>query len=207
LHGRVTRYDVGSRLYTAEFDGKDNADPQTYTSYELQKIITKPVVGMKGISFVPYTDMSVFAFRGNNEVKAEIVQVYQKNAKLKWVDDNSLSILCVPYNQIRPVSNNDEVEEQADEVKFLRRCNTGSIFAPYVGCEVMAVYPSMNHPARIISLYSNEADVQYHGCKSVCQVSYARMIPFLDIEIPPAKRRKCDQFHYIPKCNNSQQEY
>ncbi len=51
-----------------------------YTSDELQKIVTKSVVGMKGISFVPYTGMSVFAFRGDDEVMAEIVQVYQKNA-------------------------------------------------------------------------------------------------------------------------------
>ena len=116
LHGKVTRYDVGNGLYTAEFDEKDNADAQKYTSDELQKIVTKLVVGMKGILFVPYTGMSVFAFRGDNEVKAEIVQVYQKNAKLKWADDNLLSILCVPYNQIRPVSNNDKVKEQADEV-------------------------------------------------------------------------------------------
>ena len=73
LHAKVTRYDVGSGLYTAEFDKKDNADPQKYTSDELQKIVTKPVVGMKGISFVPYTGMSVFSFRGNDEVKAKIV--------------------------------------------------------------------------------------------------------------------------------------
>jgi hypothetical protein len=33
------------------------------------------------------------------------------------------------------------------------------------------------------------------------------MIPVLHIEIPLAKRRKCDQFRFIPNCNNSQQEY
>ena len=124
---------------TAEFDEKDNADPQKYTSDELQTIVTKPVVGMKGISFVPYTGMSVFAFRGDNEVKVEIVQVYQKNAKLKWVDDNSLSILCVPYNQIRPVSKNDEVDEQADEVEFLRRCISCPCMHPFL-CEKEEVF-------------------------------------------------------------------
>ena len=44
LHGRVTRFDVGSGLYTAEFDGKDNADPQTYTSDEFQKIVTSQLL-------------------------------------------------------------------------------------------------------------------------------------------------------------------
>ena len=38
-----------------------------------RKILTKPVVGMKGIWFVPYPGMAVIAFRGDDEVDAEIV--------------------------------------------------------------------------------------------------------------------------------------
>jgi hypothetical protein len=33
------------------------------------------------------------------------------------------------------------------------------------------------------------------------------MIPVLDLRIPCGKRRKCDQFGYVPNCDNSQQEY
>ena len=47
---------------------------------------------MKGIWFVPYPGMTVIAFRGDDEVEAEIVHAYQKNAKLRWADDKSLSI-------------------------------------------------------------------------------------------------------------------
>jgi hypothetical protein len=68
LHGEVTSFDVNRGLYTAEFDEKDDAEPQKYTAYELQKIITEQVVGMKGIWFVPYPGMTVIAFGGDDEV-------------------------------------------------------------------------------------------------------------------------------------------
>jgi hypothetical protein len=138
----------------------------------------------------------------------EIVQAYQKNAKLKWANDNSLSILCLSYNQIRPIDRNNKVEKkQADEDKFLRKSNVGSYFVPYGGCVVIMAYPEMNHPAKIIALYDYVAGVQYTSDKSVNHVPYARMIPVLDVEIPRAKRRKLDQFCYILNYDNSQQEY
>ena len=178
LHGKVTSFDVNRVLYTVEFDEKDDAEPQKCTADELQKIVTEPVVGMKGISFVPYPGMTVIAFRGEYEVEAEIVHAYQKNAKLKWSDDNSLSILCLPYNQIRPLNDSNKVEKkQADEDKLLRKSNVGSYFVPYVGCAVIVIYPEVNHPAKIIANYDHVADVQYTSDKSVNRVPYARMIP------------------------------
>jgi hypothetical protein len=78
LHGKVINFDVDGGLYTAEFNKKDDADPQKYGPDELQKIATELVVGMKGISFVPYPGMTVFAFRGDDEVEVEIVQAYQE---------------------------------------------------------------------------------------------------------------------------------
>lgn len=194
LHGKVINFDVDSRLYTAEFDEKDDADPQKNTANELQKIVTKPVVRMKGILLVPYAGMTVFAFRGDDEVEAEIVQAYHKNAKLKWADDNSLSILCLPYNQIRPINDNDKVEKkQADEDKFpLMKSNVGSYFASYVGFAVIMAYPEVKHRTKIIAHYDNVDNVQYTADRTVNQVPYARYIPVLDIEIPCAKRRKCN---------------
>ena len=72
LHGEVTRFDVVTRIYTVAFDREDNAGPQQYTEDELQKIISKPVTGIEGISFVPYTDMPVYAYRGESIEKATI---------------------------------------------------------------------------------------------------------------------------------------
>ena len=63
LHGKVTKVDSLNQIYTVEFDEKDNAEPQQYTEDELQKIISKPVTGIEGISFVPYTDMPVHCKR------------------------------------------------------------------------------------------------------------------------------------------------
>ena len=65
----------------------------------------------------------------------------------------------------------------------------------------------MNHPAKIITVHRNDVEVRYDVCGRVCQVPYARMIPVLDADIPRAKRRKCDQFRYMPNMDNSQQEY
>ena len=66
-----------------------------------------------------------------------------------------------PYNQIRPIKDNNKVEKkQADEEIFLRKCNVGSYFVPFVGCAVIVAYPEVNHPAKIIALYDYMADVQ-----------------------------------------------
>ncbi len=80
------------------------------------------------------------------------------------------------------------------------------MFAPYVGCAVMVVYPAMNHPEKVLSINRNDAEVWYKVCGTVCQVPYNRMIPVLDIEIPCAKGRKCDQFRYIPNFDNFEQK-
>ena len=136
LHGEVTRFDVGTWIYTVDFDQEDNAGPQQYTEDELQKIISKPVVGIRDIAFVPYTGMPVFAYRVEIEVKAEIVHVFKHDSKLKWAHDRSLSTFCVPYNQIRPMKDDGELEG-ADIVKggYLKKTyNAGSMFVPYVGC-------------------------------------------------------------------------
>jgi hypothetical protein len=106
----VIKVDAYNRIYTVEFDGKDNADPQQYTEDELQKIVSMPVVGIEGIRFVPYTDMQVYAYRGEIEVKATIVDVFKNGARLKWGDDGSLSTFCLPYNQLRPIIDDDEVK-------------------------------------------------------------------------------------------------
>ena len=61
--------------------------------------------------FIPYTCMPVFAYKGNGDKRAEIVNVF-KNAKLKWVDDESLSIFCLSYNQIRPMNDVDILDSE-----------------------------------------------------------------------------------------------
>jgi hypothetical protein len=80
LHGKVIKVDAYNQIYTVEFDEKDNADPQQYTEDELQKIVSKPVVGIEGISFVPYRDMLVYAYQGENKEKATIVDVFKNCA-------------------------------------------------------------------------------------------------------------------------------
>jgi hypothetical protein len=62
-----------------------------YAEDELQKIVSKPVVGIEGISFVPYMDLPVYAYQGENEEKATIIDVFKNGARVKWVDDRSLS--------------------------------------------------------------------------------------------------------------------
>ena len=113
LHVSVTRIDAKHCIYMVAFEDRDNADPHKYTEDEMQKIVSNHIVGMRGIKFVPYSGMPVFAYRGNNEEKAEIVHVFKNDAKLKRADDNSLSTFCVPYNQIRP--RNDDDDEIAGE--------------------------------------------------------------------------------------------
>ena len=56
-------FDVDTRIYTVDFDQKENAGPQQYMEDELQKIISA-VVGIGGIAFVSYTGMPVFSYRG-----------------------------------------------------------------------------------------------------------------------------------------------
>ncbi len=102
--------DVDNGMYTVEFEEKDDAAPQFYIADEIRKILFKPVVGIGGASFVPYPGMPVFACRWDKEEKAEIVHALQNDAKLKWANDNALSMFCVPYDQMRPVKGNDEVD-------------------------------------------------------------------------------------------------
>ena len=51
--------------------------------------------------------MQVYAYRGEIEEKATIVDVFKNGARVKWQDDRSLSTFCLPYNQLRPVIEDD----------------------------------------------------------------------------------------------------
>jgi hypothetical protein len=84
LPGKVITVDAYNQIYTIEYDEKDNADPKQNTEDQLKTIIFKPVVGIEGISFVPYTDMKVYAYRGENEEKAKIVDVFKNGAQVMW---------------------------------------------------------------------------------------------------------------------------
>ena len=92
-------------------DLKETSLSPKSTEDELQKIVSMPVVGIEGIRFVPYTDMQVYAYRGEIEEKATIVDVFKNGARVKWGDDGSLSTFCLPYNQLRPIIDDDEGEE------------------------------------------------------------------------------------------------
>ena len=96
-----------------------------------------------------------------------------------------LSTFCVHYNHIRPMNNDDVLKDDslAKDVD-LKKTNTGSMFAPYVGCAALVVYPTINHPAKITRVHRNEAEVCYDICGSVSWVPYTRMIPVLDNYIP-----------------------
>ena len=207
LHGKVTNFDDDRKMYRVEFDERDNAEPQEYTEDQLLKVICRPVVGIGGIMFVPYNGMPVFAYRGEIEEKAVITNAFKNDAKLKWADDDSLSLFCVPYNHMRPVNDDDELkDDHLPNEGESKKTNTGSMFTPYVGCAVMVVYRTMNHPAKITKVFKNEAEVRYDN-GSVKKVPYNRMIPVLDNDIPRARRRKCEQFHYIPHSDNSLREF
>ena len=104
--------------------------------------------------------------------------------------------------------NDDEVKNHIfDNEGDMKKCNTGSMFSPYVGCAVLVVNSRMVDPAKILIVQRNYAVVQYDFCGRVQNVPYARLIPVLDHEIPHGKRRKCDQFCYVPNHDNLQQEY
>ena len=75
----------------------------------MQKIISKPVVGIGGIAFVTDTGMPVFAYKGEIEVNA--CTCIQKWCKTKWKNDSSHSTFCVPFNHIRPMSGDDELKD------------------------------------------------------------------------------------------------
>ena len=111
--------------------------------------------------------------------------MFKHDAKLKWAFDRLLSTFCVSYNQVRPMKDDDELEG-ADIVKvgYLKKTNTGSMFAPFVGCAVLVLYPTINHPAKITGVHRYEAEVCYDVCGSVSWVPYTRMIPVLDNYIP-----------------------
>lgn len=81
------------------------------------------------------------------------------------------------------------------------------MFVLYEFCAVLVVYPIMNHCVKIFDIFEIKADVRFDVCGHLNCIPYARMIPFLDLDQPHVKRRKNDQFHYIPNCNNSQKEY
>ena len=80
------------------------------------------------------------------------------------------------------------------------------MFAPYVGCAVLVVYPTINDPAKITRVHRNEAG-HYDVCGSVNWVPYTRMIPVLDNDIPLENQRKHNPFRYVPNFGNSQPEY
>ena len=67
-------------------------------------------MGIGGASFVPDPGMPVFAYRGEMEEKAEIMHTFKNDAKLKWANDNVLSMFCVPYNLMRPMNGDEEVD-------------------------------------------------------------------------------------------------
>ena len=89
----------------------------------------------------------------------------------------------------------------------LKKTNIGSMFDPYVGCAVLVVYPTINHPAKITRVLTYEAEICYDVCGSVSQVPYTSMILVLDNDIPHVNQRKHDQFCYILNCDSSQLEY
>ena len=80
---------------------------------------------------------------------------------MEWDNDSLLSTFCVPYNQIRPMKDDDELEGADIAKKDYLKANTGSMFAPCVGCAVLVVYPTINHPAKITRVHRNEAEVHY----------------------------------------------
>jgi hypothetical protein len=95
----------------------------------------------------------------------------------------------------------DEVKNDLfDNEGDLKKCKTGSLFTPYVGRTVLVINANMVHPAKIVTVGHNDAEVRHNLCGRVHSVPYARMIPVLDHEIPHGKRRK-------PNHDNSQQEY
>ncbi len=89
----------------------------------------------------------------------------------------------------------------------LKKTNTGSMFPHYVGCAILVVYPTINHPVKFSQVLTNEAEICYNVCGSVSWVPYTRMIPVLDNDTPGVNQRKHDQFCYILNCDSSQLEY
>ena len=71
----------------------------------------------------------------------------------------------------------DDIVKEGD----LKKTNTGSMFALYVECAVLVVYPTINHPAKITQVLTNEAEICYDVCESVSQMTYTRLILVLDM--------------------------
>ncbi len=46
----------------------------------------------------------------------------------------------------------------------LKKCNAGSMFVPYVGCAVLVITSNMVHPAKIVTVGCNDAEVQCDLC-------------------------------------------
>jgi hypothetical protein len=67
----------------------------------------------------------------------------------------------LPYNQLRPIIDDDEVKNDLFENEGdLKKCNAGSMFVPYVGCAVMVINSNMVHPAKNVTVGRNDAEVQ-----------------------------------------------
>ena len=95
--------------------------------------------------------------------------------------------LCVLYSHISPMNNDDELKNDSlAKDGDLKKTNTGSMSAPYVGCAVLVVYPTINHPAKNTQVFTNrnEAEIQYDVCWSRTWVPCTRMTPVLDNDIP-----------------------
>ena len=76
----------------------------------------------------------MYAYRGENEEKATVVDVFKNAARVKWRDDGSHSTFCLPYNQLRPVIEDDEVKNDLfDNEGDLKKCNTDQCLFPKIG--------------------------------------------------------------------------
>ena len=68
---------------------------------------------------------------------------------------------------MRPMNDEDELKDDESKVDHFanegdfKKKNTGSMLTPYVGCAVMVVYRTMNHPAKITKVFKNDAEVFY----------------------------------------------
>ena len=75
--------------------------------------------------------------------------------------------LCVLYSHISPMNNDDELKNDSlAKDGDLKKTNTGSMSAPYVGCAVLVVYPTINHPAKINQVLTNETEISNDVCGS-----------------------------------------
>ena len=64
LHGEVISFDANTRIYIVHINWEDNENTQYCMEDELEKIISKLVVGIGGNAFVPYTEMPALHIEG-----------------------------------------------------------------------------------------------------------------------------------------------